>query len=71
MRQFYVVTAFCHSLIPTEASPPPVELWEGPINSLGQLVIILMANMYLASRLVNLDRLVHTDTHAIFSAFTA
>lgn len=61
MRQFYIVSSFYHSLIPIEASPSPVELWEGPINSLGQLVLILMANMYLASRSVNLGRLVHTE----------
>jgi len=43
---------------PTFGMPPPspVGLWEGPINSLGQLVIILMVNMYLASRIYGLTK---------------
>ena len=31
------------------------DLWEGPSNSICQLIIIMFANMFLASRLVCLD----------------
>jgi hypothetical protein len=44
------------SLIPNQAQPgqlPPLRPWEGPVNSLCQLLIILMANTFLASRLVD------------------
>jgi len=36
--------------------PRPKDLWEGPINSICQLVIILMANIFLASRIYGLTK---------------
>ena len=43
------------SLTHIQAPPPPAPIWEGPINSICQLIIILMANLFLASRSVDIQ----------------
>jgi hypothetical protein len=48
-------TPFQSLLTHIQAGAPPPPLWEGPINSICQLVIILMANIFLAYRSVDIQ----------------
>ena len=53
------VSSVPHTRILADASL--ADLWEGPSNSICQLIIIMFANMFLASRLVRLDLSVGID----------
>jgi hypothetical protein len=63
-----LLASFCihlQLLIPIQAS-----LWSGPVNSLVQLFIILLTNIFLAYRLVNLIDLLFTLTRHPFLTFS-